>query len=248
MLENMAANIDYVEMLGEAGCFSAEDGRFFQQVKAWGATLVGTGDVRQGLAKEFKHLSVAISLAIAHPRVKDCIVTRGHVMAYTNQFPVIDVRLENIQKRIARYLRSQGWKAFIIPPDTDKQDPRFAAILYPLFPHKTAATCAGLGWVGKSGLLVNKEYGARLSWATVLTDAPLDVTASPYMVGKCHECNRCVGVCPAKAISSEEWVRGQTGQPKIDTGACARQLQKNYEVIGSYICGLCIIACPLSRR
>ncbi|MHB9093589.1 MAG: hypothetical protein ACYC21_02860 [Eubacteriales bacterium] len=34
--------------------------------------------------------------------------------------------------------------------------------------HPPAATCAGLGWVGKNGLLVTKEYGARLGWATVL--------------------------------------------------------------------------------
>lgn len=218
-----------------------------QQVQLWGATIAGIGDVREGLAREFKHLPTAISLAIAHPPVGECLRYVDEVRAYSNQFPAIDALMESIEKRIESYLRSRGWKAFAIPPDSDKQDPRFVAKLFPLFPHKTAATCAGLGWVGKNGLLVTREYGARLSWATVLTDAPLDSSDKPFLSGECKGCNRCVEVCPARAISSEEWVRGSRG-PKIDTAACAQRLQENNKVLGSYICGLCITACPLSRK
>ncbi|MHB9095473.1 MAG: 4Fe-4S double cluster binding domain-containing protein [Eubacteriales bacterium] len=247
-MKTSVASVGYPKGMAEDyGCIIDHE-LFLQQIKSWGATLVGVGDVREGLVREFRHLPVAISLAIAHPPVKECIVTKDFVAAYTNQFPVIDARLENIQKRMISFLRSVGWKAFEIPPDSDKQDPRFVARLFHLFPHKTAATCSGLGWVGKNGLLVTKEYGARLSWATVLTDAPLKVSTDPYLEGQCNSCNRCVGVCPAKAISSEEWVRGSIGQTKIKAKACARQLKKNYETVGSYICGLCITACPLSRR
>ena len=224
-----------------------EGARFIRQMKSWGATLAGIGDVRSGLAREFKHLPTAISIAVEHPPVDQCLVKKGGVTAYTNQFPIIDARLENVQKRIAVFLRNQGWKAFIIPPDTDKQDPRFAARLFSLFPHKTAATCAGLGWIGKNGLLVTREYGARLSWATVLTNAPLDTSDRPYLAGKCNGCKSCVEVCPARAISPDEWVRKNNAQSKTDTIACARQLGENYQVLGSYICGLCITACPLCR-
>lgn len=221
--------------------------RFIRQMKAWGATLAGVGDVREGLAGEFKHLPNAISIAVEHPPLYQCLVKKGGVTAYTNQFPIIDARLDKIQKKIARFLRNQGWKAFIIPPDTDKQEPRFAARLFPLFPHKTAATCAGLGWIGKNGLLVTREYGARLSWATVLTDAPLGCSTKPYLTGQCQRCRRCVEICPAGAVSPDEWVRENNGRSKINAASCARQLAENFQVLGYYICGLCIVACPLCR-
>lgn len=237
-----------LEFLNHANPSWIEGDTFIRQIQDWGATLAGIGDVRAGLAKEFKHLPTAISMAIEHPPVTECLVEEKGVMAYTNQFLMIDARLEKIQQKTARFLRSQGWKAFVIPPDTDKQDPRFAARLYYLFPHKTAATCAGLGWVGKNGLLVTRAYGARLSWATVLTDAPLTVCDAPYLVGQCKACQRCAEICPAQAISAEEWVRESSGQSKIDTRACAAQLGENYQALGSYICGLCIMVCPLCRK
>jgi len=227
---------------------SIDTGHFLRLVKSWGADLVGIGDVREGLAKEFRHLPVAVSLAIAHPPLGESILSKNSVVAYTNQFPAIDANLESIQKRIALFLRSLGRKAFIIPPDTAKQDPSFAARLFPLFPHKTAATCAGLGWVGKNGLLITKPYGARLSWATVLTDAPLNVSIESYTKGKCGNCHRCISACPAGAIRDEEWVRSFSGQTKIDVDACSKQLEKNFQLVGKHICGLCILACPLGRK
>ena len=217
-------------------------------VRSWGATMVGAGDVREGLAMEFSHLPAAISLAIAHPPLRDSIIRKDSVSAYTNQFPAIDASLEKIQKRIASYLRSMGWKAFVIPPDTDKQDPSFAARLFPLFPHKTGATCSGLGWVGKNGLLITREYGARLSWGTVLTDAPLEVSARPYLKGECNSCNRCVRVCPAGAIKGQEWRRDNSGEQLLDIEKCSQQLTRHKMVIGKAICAHCVTACPVGNR
>ncbi|PKM83180.1 MAG: epoxyqueuosine reductase [Firmicutes bacterium HGW-Firmicutes-14] len=229
--------------------YSQIDSRpFLKMVKSWGATLAGAGDVREGLAYEFKYIPVAISLAIAHPPIGESILRKDSVIAYTNQFPAIDMSLEHIQKRIASYLRSFGWKAFIIPPDTDKVDYSFAAKLYPLFPHKTAATCAGLGWVGKNGLLITKEYGARLSWGTVLTDAPLKVAGNPYTESGCNSCNRCVDACPAGAIKGELWSRGDPNRPLLDIEKCAGQLEYHSKVIGKSICAHCIVACPIGNR
>lgn len=217
-------------------------------ISSWGADLVGFGDVHEGLAAEFKYIPVAISLGISHPSGKESIVSKNSVIAYTNQFPIIDGNLENIQKRIVSFLRSRGWKAFAIPPDTDKKDHSFAARLFPLFPHKTAATCAGLGWVGKNGLLVTKEYGARLSWGTVLTDAPLDISKNPYLMGECNGCNRCIEACPAGAIKGKQWSRENPVQPMLDIDKCAQQLQYHKKVIGKMICAHCIVACPMGNQ
>jgi len=222
--------------------------KFNKMIKSWGANLVGFGDVTEGLAWEFKHLPTAISLAIVHPSGEDSIISNNSVIAYTNQYPVIDSKLESIQKRIVSYLRLLGWKAFAIPPDTDKIDLSFAAKLFPLFPHKTAATCSGLGWIGKNGLLVTREFGARLSWATVLTDAPLEVSEHPYLKGECKGCRRCVEACPAGAVNGVQWSRDKAGQPVINVDKCARQLAYHAKVIGKMICAHCIVACPVGRE
>lgn len=227
---------------------SVDSQEFYQMIQHWGVTLVGFGDVSCGLAKEFRHMPKAISLAIKHPPLAGGMIEKAGVAAYSNQFSDIDIKLEKIQKKIVTFLRLHGWRALAIPPDSDRRDMRFVSRLFPLFQHKTAATCAGLGWVGKNGLLVTREYGARLSWATVLTDTPLEVALEPYRKGQCNSCSRCVKACPAGAIYPEEWVREDVVKTKVNVEACAQQLKKNYQALGLYICGLCITACPLSRK
>ncbi|OAT82967.1 4Fe-4S double cluster binding domain-containing protein [Desulfotomaculum copahuensis] len=209
-----------------------------------GATLVGFGDVSEGLAGELQHMPVAVSLAIKHPPPGKNLVhtTRGAV--YSNRYQQIDLLLEQLQKRLVGLLKSRGYRCLAIPPDSDKHDPRFVARLYPLFPHKTAATCAGLGWIGKNGLLVSEKYGPRLSWATVLTNAPLEVCASPYTSGRCGKCRRCVEACPSGAIADVEWSRAEGLVPHIDAAACRRQMEKNAGLVGEDVCGICILACP----
>lgn len=214
----------------------------------WGATLVGFGDVSCGLVREFRHIPQAISIAIKHPPASASEIRKGGIIAYNNQFTYIDEKLKDLQKNIVTYLRMLGWRGLAIPPDSDQQDNRFISRLFPLFQHKTAATCSGLGWIGKNGLLVNNTFGARLSWATVLTNAPLPITKAPIVKGRCGSCTRCVDICPAGAIRNQEWVRGVEAKAKIDVAACAKQLKKNFDVMGKSICGLCIASCPLGRK
>jgi len=209
-----------------------------------GATLVGFGDVSEGLAGELKHLSRAISIAVKHTQPE--IIRTSRLIAYSNQLAAIDNTLEGIEKKVVCLLKGQGYKCLAIPPDSMRADRRFIAKLYPLFPHKTAATCSGLGWIGKSGLLVNEQYGPRLSWATVLTNAPLDESVEPCYKSKCGSCKNCVSICPVEAIEDRTWVRGFS-KPGVDYGRCSEHLERNRKLFGKAICGLCIIVCPKGR-
>ncbi len=217
--------------------------RLRQQILDWGATVVGFGDVGQGLVPELRHLSVAISLAIINNPNTDTVLQDGAVVAYSHQSSDIEAKLENIQRKTTRILRQTGWRFFPIPPNSHKPNQRFAARLYPLFPHKTAATCSGLGWVGKSGLLINKEYGPHLIWATILTNAPL-LPDKPALKSACKTCKRCVDYCPPKAIYGIQWQRDQGNIPFINLNTCSEQLQKNKQVLDQAVCGLCVLVCP----
>ncbi len=214
------------------------------KITEWGATLVGFGDVSVGLAPEFIHMPRAISLAVRHPIGRGTFKC-GSMTAYSNQHEDVDEVLETVQKKVVTLLKSLGWRTIAIPPDSAKPDGSFISKLYPLFPHKTAATCSSLGWIGKSGLLVNPQYGARLSWATVLTDAPVEVSGEPYFESKCGNCLKCVNACPALAIKNVKWKRGTKAEAFIDTEACANYMSYTVKVFQKYICGLCVLACPV---
>ena len=218
-----------------------------EKIVEWGVSLVGFGDVSIGLAPEFRHIPNAISIAVKHP-VDRGTYKCGSITAYSNQHEDVDQVLELAQKKITTMLKSHGWRTLAIPPDSAKADGRYVSKLFPLFPHKTAATCSGLGWIGKSGLLVNAEYGARLSWATVLTDAPLGVSQTPLIKSKCGNCIRCVNACPASAIKDVIWKRGQKAELFIDIKACAAHMDYTVKVFQKYICGLCVLACPLGSK
>jgi len=209
-----------------------------------GATLAGFGDVSAGLAPELRQLNNAISIALRHFTTE--IIKAPRVIAYSNQLEAVDNRLEGIQKAVVYILRSYGYKCLAIPPDTLKADRRFISKLFPLFPHKTAATCSGLGWIGKNGLLINEQFGPRLSWATVLTNAPLKLAKKPYTYSRCENCNVCVKICPAGAVSDRLWIRGIT-EPGVDYDRCSEHLERNRKILGKAVCGLCIIVCPKGR-
>lgn len=106
------------------------------------------------------------------------------------------------------------------------------------------AQAAGLGEIGRSGLLITKEYGPRVRLGVVTTNLPLvmDEKKDFGIAGLCEVCKKCSTFCPAKAIPSG----GRTdygGCPgwKIDSDKCFA----NWQRIGTD-CGICLAACPLS--
>lgn len=73
--------------------------------------------------------------------------------------------------------------------------------------HKTLATRAGLGRIGKSVLLVTKEYGPAVRLGSVLTDADLR-TGTPTDTSRCGNCRQCVDRCPARVVVGNNWQAG----------------------------------------
>lgn len=105
---------------------------------------------------------------------------------------------------------------------------------------------AGLGEIGRMGLLMTPELGPRVRIAVVTTDLPLvvdDRIRDLTLIDFCERCQKCADVCPSKAISF-------AGQEEING---AMRWQINSEACFTYWCTIgtdcayCMRACPYSH-
>ncbi len=206
-----------------------------------GASLVGSADV-EGLAE----LPRAVVIAIRHsPHVlsdPDAMPSREYVAEYES----FNRRLSEIAERIADLLTDAGFEARANRATMHTLDRQTLAAP---FPHKTAATRAGLGWIGKSALLVTHEFGPAVRLVTVLTDAPLAV-GTPTVESECGSCMACVEACPMSAITGENWVAGMERERLLDADACF-QVRREAALAAGITrprCGVCLAVCPRQPR
>jgi epoxyqueuosine reductase len=66
---------------------------------------------------------------------------------------------------------------------------------------------SGLGWVGKSGNLINKKAGSFFFIASLITNLNL-VSDEGIVKDYCGTCTRCIDECPTEAILSDKVVDG----------------------------------------
>ena len=190
-------------------------------------------------------LPFAISLGIRIDPAIIAEVEHGPTPAYFAEYKRLNVKLRAITESLAALLRKHGAAAASIQP-TGSPDPAVTDwVDARVFPHKTAATQAGLGWIGKTALFVSPRLGPRLRLATVFTDAELAV-GEPVNEGRCGSCRRCVDACPAGAGRDVLWSAGMSRDALLDFYACERQNASNIGAAGD-ICGICIAVCPYGR-
>ena len=213
-----------------------------------GASLVGFADISSLPADVRGEMPFAISIAVALdvPIINE--ISEGPTRRYHHEYTRVNEFLVRLCTSTVDALKRRGYQARAIDPTMRIDGPAMQALATPL-PHKTVATRAGLGWIGKSALLITPSHGPAVRLATVLTDAPLEA-GNPIDDSRCGNCTKCVDRCPAKAILGENWQKGRERGSMYDAHACCAMAKRlaGQQDIPVTICGICINACPWTQK
>jgi epoxyqueuosine reductase len=161
--------------------------------------------------------------------------TRAYISRYAlgrDYHKTVRKRLQKFADRIVEAVGEFGYRAFV---DS-------APVM-----EKPFAEQAGLGWMGKHTVIINRHAGSYFFLGELFTDLPLPVDAP---VSKhCGSCSACIDICPTKAIVAPY---------QLDARKCISWLTIEYEgvipeelraPIGNRVfgCDDCQLVCPWNR-
>lgn len=143
--------------------------------------------------------------------------------------------------KVAAFLNALGYKA--IPAGND------TALSIPI------AVQAGLGELGRNGVLITEEYGPRVRLGKVFTDLEL-VPDKPKSFGVtefCKSCLKCCDACPPDALSREKEPTVDPTTNSISSNPGVKKWwQDNEKCLAFWSeqgsdCGACIASCPYNK-
>lgn len=212
-----------------------------------GADLVGIGSLRELPSSVRCGLPIGICVAVKYPKEVIRGISDLPTKEYYDQYNQLNETLDMLVTLGANALDSCGFESV---PQTRSYVEQFGTDYDSLLPHKTVATRAELGWIGKNALLVTDAFGSMIRISSILTEAPLK-TAEPINRSKCGKCKICTEACPAGAISGKLWDVGVTRDEFFDAVLCRKKARERaMKGFGIEItqCGKCIEVCPYTKR
>lgn len=202
--------------------------------------LIGFADlseIDETIRRGFKYgISIAVALKV-FPSTGEATVE------YFNEYKRVSAVLREASNYLADKIKEYGYDAFSLAGE--RQNEQFRTQL----PYKTLATRAGIGWIGKSAVLITKEYGNAIRLNGVLTDMPLE-TGMPIDSSLCGDCCECVKNCPGKAIKGNLWDVHTDRDDLLDAFACKKAVIERGQALGitEGSCGICLRVCPWTKR
>jgi len=203
---------------------------FEKKAKDMGVDLIGYTPVNEDFI--FKDLKVFGKNAV--------ILGMEMLWSEMKKAPHVDTEIEcfrvyyelgEITIKMTEFLKEKGYKS-------EAHHPFGGKLLFP--PH---AVQAGLGIVGRNGIVITPEFGPRQRWGMITTDAELPVIVKrdfSEMEEYCKNCGSCVKNCKGGAAYEEpiEKVEGSGVLTHIERSKCIASILEN-----SY-CSVCLKICP----
>ena len=146
---------------------------------------------------------------------------------------LIRKRLTQLGKKIEETTGDHGYRAFV---DS-------APIM-----ERPLAQQAGLGWVGKHSLVINRQAGSFFFLGELFTNLPLPVD-TPYEDSHCGRCSRCLTQCPTQAIVAPYQVDARRCISYLTIENSGRIPEEFRPMIGNRVfgCDDCQLVCPWNR-
>lgn len=212
-------------------------GRLKKLALARGASFFGVADIcgirdefafAPELVKRFQR-AACFGVGLSEPVLSE--IGTEPTKLYFHHYRTANMFLDQLAFALAQWIQARGYSALPVPAsqitDWQKQSAHLS--------HKKIGYLAGLGWIGRNNLLVTESHGSQFRLATVLTDMPMKAD-KPLLRG-CGPCLACVGACPVAAIQEEP-----RDFKHLDCFEKLKGFQKQ-NIVGQFICGICVKAC-----
>lgn len=212
------------EIMGRSAPIVFEEG--VEPVEREDGTLVIPRDMQYVIALAFEMDRQAIATSLAGPQAA------ASGLGYS--------RMALVAATLAEFIRGLGYHALPCGNNT--------ALSIPI------AIDAGLGELGRSGLLITPRFGPRVRLAKVFTDLPLapDRPISFGVQAYCEVCGRCAQTCPGRAILPRQSARTYAAPTRSNNPGVykwpvdAEKCQRVWCQAG-HDCAVCIRVCPFNR-
>ncbi len=202
-----------------------------------GINLFGVADISQikndfslpGQLLEKFDKAISLGMKLSGSVLEE--ITTHPTKLYFHHYRTVNAFLDQMALRLANFIQDKGFLALAIPAsqilDWQNQKAHLS--------HKQIGYLAGLGWIGRNNLLVNKEWGSQLRLVSILTAMPLKIDKP--VKDNCRACRLCIEVCPAGAIKDNP-----SDFEHLRCFEKLKQFQKQ-KLADQYICGVCVRAC-----
>lgn len=180
-----------------------------------------------------------ISVAIAYPRKlpqqpQKTQYRRGHITPNSwglDYHYVVQDKLERLARGIEQLTADFEYKGMV---DT-------GALV-----DTAVARRAGIGFIGKNGLVISKEFGSYMFLGELVTN--LDIAPDSPVDYDCGDCTRCLTACPTSCLIGDGTMNARRclSFQTQDKGMMDVEFRKKIKTV-IYGCDICQIACPYNK-
>ena len=175
---------------------------------------------------------------------------------------IVSYNLESIENKEDNKLKFASYSLFNDYHKTIKQAlylliqciqdiyPNFKAIPFvdsaPIL-EKVIAKEAGLGWIGKNSLLINKTFGSKILIGEIITNFSTDYS-NELEKDLCKECSTCISSCPNQSIQKNNTINSNLCN-SYQTIENKNNIPENIN-LKNYIfgCDICLNSCPWNSK
>ena len=183
-----------------------------------GMDLIGITDISRlkNAPKRFQatdYLPNARSVIVVGSKIPDGSVenwTRTPSSYQYYGYALLNKELGRACYHISKLVEKEGYRCFPIVPTGHSKDWDHKKQLGE-FSHRHAAVAAGLGEFGYNRLIITPEYGNRVRFCSILTEAPLPPDKMYDGPPLCDRCKKCIRACPTNCLDESNLLTCRVG-------------------------------------